>query len=855
MESLHNELRRIAQRRSELEADFSSVKEKIADFERNKNLLVTGRDRCQNTILELEKKITLFKEKNNLGDTQKFDEEIDTIDKSLEEDAKKIEELRQKQQALFREKDQLEFKLQSLDEQMFKLKEVSKEAESQLQTLKDKQTQLKKITLDLSQHLAEDSSVASQMSTARGKLSVAQEEVQSLEAKQQAAALALAGNFATKEILEQKKSNAIAGIIGPVTELGQVKKEYAVALEVAASTRIKGIVVESDAVAAKCISYLKTTKSGSATFLPLNKMRDQPIPDAVRSLLKKEGVYGLCVDLMTFDPRYKIIFNYVFGPTLVVKNVETARSIGIGTVRMVTLDGDLIESSGAMSGGYKKGSVVGAFKDEELAGKLSRYQKELDDAATLISALTRRKAELEEVITRHRTLKAELEAEVLTLSKMLHVDEADTGKIKEDKVSFSARIKEVDKELSTLGNELSLLNKEIVQKKIKRQMLKDKVNDIRNPLKLAELNTLEEKRQSTREEMIKCDSEIKSLEIQIKDIIGPEEEKIQKILKQLEREEGTFKIDIDNYQKQNTVLTKEIEEKEAKQKEFYAKFKEAFNKRAKLQEDLKVAETKITRHEADIKIHENKINMLMLALAQIKAELAGSEREFELYKDLTLPESDKSEAQIRADLDRYEKKLAEMGNVNMKALEIYDQVEQEYQKLKEKKETLAVEKEDILMMINEIETNKKEIFMKTFHEVNKTFKRIFVTLSTKGEAFLSLEFPESPFDGGMTMKVRLNTNKFMDIRSLSGGEKTMTALALLFAIQEYEPASFYVLDEVDAALDKRNSERLAELINQYTSHAQYVVISHNDGVIAAADTLFGISMDEHGVTKVTSLKV
>ena len=145
--------------------------------------------------------------------------------------------------------------------------------------------------------------------------------------------------------------------------------------------------------------------------------------------------------------------------------------------------------------------------------------------------------------------------------------------------------------------------------------------------------------------------------------------------------------------------------------------------------------------------------------------------------------------------------------------------------------------------------------MKTFHEVNETFKRIFVTLSTKGEAFLSLEFPESPFDGGMTMKVRLNTNKFMDIRSLSGGEKTMTALALLFAIQEYEPASFYVLDEVDAALDKRNSERLAELINQYTSHAQYVVISHNDGVIAAADTLFGISMDEHGVTKVTSLKV
>ena len=138
---------------------------------------------------------------------------------------------------------------------------------------------------------------------------------------------------------------------------------------------------------------------------------------------------------------------------------------------------------------------------------------------------------------------------------------------------------------------------------------------------------------------------------------------------------------------------------------------------------------------------------------------------------------------------------------------------------------------------------------------NENFKKFFTRLSTKGEAYLVLEDPENPFEAGLKINVKITGSKFLDIRSLSGGEKTLTALAFIFAIQEHEPASFYVLDEVDAALDKHNSEKLAKLVRSYSKHAQYLMISHNDSIISEADNLYGVSMNEHGISQVVSLKI
>ena len=188
------------------------------------------------------------------------------------------------------------------------------------------------------------------------------------------------------------------------------------------------------------------------------------------------------------------------------------------------------------------------------------------------------------------------------------------------------------------------------------------------------------------------------------------------------------------------------------------------------------------------------MNSLSLENARIKAELAGLEEEFEQYKGVKLFKN-KDVEDIKREVSQFERMAADIGAVNMKALDLYSKVEDEYNKLIDKKKKLAEEREDVLLLMNEVEAKKKELFMNTFDVVNKNFADIFKMLSTKGEAFLGLEDEKNPFEGGVTISVKLSSKKFMDIRSLSGGEKTMTALAFIFAIQEHEPASFYVLDE------------------------------------------------------------
>jgi len=249
-----------------------------------------------------------------------------------------------------------------------------------------------------------------------------------------------------------------------------------------------------------------------------------------------------------------------------------------------------------------------------------------------------------------------------------------------------------------------------------------------------------------------------------------------------------------------------------------------------------------------------KINTYSLDGARIKAELAGLDEEIKVYSDVKIY-TDKSEERMKRELVEVAKLEAEMGAVNMRALEIYEVVEKEYHSLVNKKDTLARERTEVLLMINEIDGKKKELFMRTYVSLEDHFKRFFSQLLVKGDAGLVLQNEEDPFAGGVEIKVRLTGSRYLDIRSLSGGEKTMTALAFLFSVQEYEPASFYVLDEVDAALDKKNAQKLAQLVRSYCDRAQYVVISHNDGVIAEADKLYGVSMNEHGISKVTTLDI
>ena len=506
----------------------------------------------------------------------------------------------------------------------------------------------------------------------------------------------------------------LPGVYGTIGSLMQIKSEYQVSLEVVAGNKFNAFVVENDYVAEECINYLRKNKIGTAIFLPLNKIKTRELKPYDKELVKASGVHGLALDLVKFNEKYRNAFAHVFGDTLITDNMEVSRKVGIGRVRMVTLQGDLIETSGAIIGGFRK-----------------KFNINLND-------LIRIDGDLKTAINQGKLLIQEKERNL-------------------------AILKEQDKELSDFENEIKLLKENI------------------------------------------------------------------------KKNEQT------------------LNEKEKQEKKFYEDFKDLGLKRDKINSLIQNNEITLVKLDENLRSAEQVVNNINLERAKLVAEKEGLEKEFEEFKNENIKKTNDLDKLLR-EVQEAEKELLLLGNVNLRALEIYEQIEKEFNELIEKKEKLRIEKQDVLNMMQEIESKKKDLFMQTLNEINNNFKRIFSDLSIKGMAFLELEDPENIFTAGLDIKVKITGNKYLDIKSLSGGEKTLTALAFIFAIQEYQPASFYLLDEVDAALDKTNSEKLSRLIAEYSKKAQYIIISHNDDLITEAERIYGVSMQD-GVSKVISLKL
>jgi chromosome segregation protein len=851
--SLDEEIKKVKAREEELKEELKEQKGQIGGLENQKQEKIKEKE---NTVSEkklIEDQIQKFRKKNHLDNAHEIEREIEEFEKNIEEKEKVVSELREKQQSFLREKDRLEVQIQSMEERIDKVLEVEKEHKTQIEDLKNKKKLFEELTKTLNESLEKDSALASQLLRYREKLVNANEKLAALNARHIGIKENVHGDIAIKRILDRK--NEIGGVYGTVSDLGQVSKKYSLALEIAAGHRIKSIVVEDDKVASECIKYLKKNRFGVATFLPLNKMRGVDIDQHVKSLLKKDGVHGFAVDLVKFGPKFRKVFEHVFSNTIVVDDIDTARKIGIGSTRMVTLEGDIAETSGAMQGGFRERKKEGlGFQEEEVAKEIEEFETVANNISRDIPKVENIRAENEENITGLRKRRAELEGDIIRTEKSLHLESGDLEASKNQKVIFHDTLQDIEEKIEKVTGQLSEINQELASFKIKRQELRDKISQLRNPRLVAELNALEQKDVELKDRIANIESDIKNIDTQIF-MVAPERDKINSIIEKGNKEIEKFKEEVKKLTENTKLNEAELKDKEVKEKEFYTKFRKLFGERQELADEISKINSKIEGVKDFDRSTEIKLNTADLENARAVAEIAGLRQEFSNYEGVRINE-EKSEEQLKSAIRRYEVNIEQSGNVNMRALEIYDNVEKEYNSLLEKKDRLKVEKESVFGMINEIEGKKKGLFMNTLTKVEENFKRIFSDLTTKGvDAELELEDPENPFNAGLLIKVRIAGNKYLDIRSLSGGEKTMTALAFIFAIQEYEPHSFYILDEVDAALDKHNSEKLSKLIRKYTEKAQYLVISHNDALIAEADNLYGISMDNDGISKVTSLKI
>ena len=646
----------------------------------------------------------------------------------------------------------------------------------------------------------------------------------------------------------------IEGVHAPLLQLGSVNKEYSTALEVAIGGRIRNIVVDDEDVARRCIDYLKSSRAGSATFLPLNKM--YKAPNNLR-LPKEKGVIDYAINLLEFDDIYLDAFYNALGDTLIVEDFDCARRL-IGKYRLVTLDGSLFEKSGAITGGDRKdtGLKFSQNQDDELEkyakrfNELKKQQKELEDKR---KELEDKQDKIRNSYSSSITALNGAKIELNNLNK--NASEND------EKIEQSNKIiRENEPKIENIEKKLEKTEEKLVELNDKMLVLQDKIAEIESKMSEGELKKLKEMTagientiKKLKDNISKCNNEIYGLGKDVdfnKQLIEANENQIKRLIKDneiLENDKKQYGEDI----KELEIKANELDEII---KNLSEKLIELQNKRDIVRNELLESETKRNKNINEIEKITEQVEAFKSRRRELEPQLEEIITELK-NKDINIKElvpTEVSTEEITSKIQRLKKKMEEMEPVNMLAIDAYEERKARQDEIQGQITTLSNERKDLLEKMNGYEQVKKETFMNTYNNINENFKEIFAVL-TEGEGTLVLDNPENPFEGGLTIKAQVRDKTKQKLSAMSGGEKSLTALAFVFAIQKYLPAPFYALDEVDASLDDINVDKLTEMIQKQSKNTQFIVVTHRKHVLESSDRTIGVTQKEKGKTHVTGI--
>jgi len=649
----------------------------------------------------------------------------------------------------------------------------------------------------------------------------------------------------------------LEGVHAPLMQLGTVDEEFSLALDIAFGGRLAHIVVDDTHAAYSAMELLTSSRAGRATFIPLNKVKKAP---GRLQLPKNRGVIDFAINLVDFDDIYLDAFFYAVGDTLIVEDSDAAEEL-MGKYRMVTLDGKLYEKSSAITGGYVKKSIFGFGQndDKELENakaKLDELQKKYDEASGRKKMLEEK---LEKIRVTYSSSSTEYSKAKIELSNMTSQFE-NSQNLLESKITF---VSENEPKIEKLNNELDKIEAKRVEFSDKIQAAQDKLSELDNLLNDKDLKDLKEKTQGLEDEirhlnnsLLGVNNEINGYNSTIKfneQLILSKEEDIKNTLKNndsLEQDKETCKTEIVQLEDQLNTLSDKIAVIDEKIGELVKQKEEIHTSLIDLQTNSAVKASEIDRINEQIESFKLRRKELEPQLKEASEVLENSGIEIGKLEPVQI-----SIDELNAKIQRLDKRMQELGDVNMRAIVSYEEKAARKEELDTQIKTLSTERQSILDKMNGFEQQKKEAFMTTFTAINENFKDIYHQLS-EGEGRLILENEKDPLSAGMTIEAKprdkTTNNK---LGALSGGEKALTALALVFSIQKYLPAPFYALDEVDASLDTMNVERIAEMVRKQSSDTQFLVVSHRRPMIEAANRTIGVTQKEKGKTKVTGVKL
>lgn len=648
----------------------------------------------------------------------------------------------------------------------------------------------------------------------------------------------------------------ISGVHAPLMKLGQVDEEYSTAMEIAVGGRMAHIVVDDEHVASTCIELLKSSNAGRATFVPLNKIVKCP---RSLNLPKEKGVIDFAINLIDFDDEYLNAFYYAVGETLVVEDRSVANKL-IGKYRMVTLSGDLFEKSGSITGGAvrKTGLKFAQNSDSEIDTLKSRLKDMESKYAALISKRSSLEGKMEDVRGKYSSSTTEFNKAKLELAN-LETSFANTQQNIDEKQEF---IKVTEPEITSIEKTLDKIEEEHIDISEKMTDVQTSITEVEKLMNDADLKDLKEKTAGVEAEikryeknMADANNEIEGLHQRIDFInttIKTHNDTIERSLgvnKDLELDKAKFAEEIKGLNEQLEVLEIQI-------KEITDKLGELLKQRDDINKDLVDIETQRNLKASDIEKIAEQIESFKARRRELEPQLEETRNVLTEagvnINELTPVEM--SIEEITSRIQRLQKRMDDLGAVNMKALEDFENVSARQQELHSQIETLSHEREQILERMRGYEDLKKETFLKTYNVINENFKDIFHRLSD-GEGTLILENEEKPFEGGLDIEAQPRDKKKQRLAGMSGGEKALTALSFVFAIQKYMPAPFYAFDEVDASLDGINVEKLAHIVQSQAETTQFIVVSHRKPMIESANRTIGVTQKEKGISKVTGVKL
>lgn len=669
-----------------------------------------------------------------------------------------------------------------------------------------------------------------------------------------------------RRVMEQKEKEN--GILGVVADLIKVEKKYETAIETALGGSIQNIVTSDEETAKRMIQYLKQNRYGRATFLPLTSVGKKQ-PQINESALKEPGVIGIGSELVQADSRYHGLKSYLLGRTYVVDNIDHAVTLARKyqySLRIVTLEGESLSPGGSMTGG--------AFKNtSNLLGRKREIEELEKTTVQLKEAIEKHRSRIEEIAAARELLKEDLEqlrealkqAMLNSNTAKLNMERAKEQK-EENDGQYSGLIqesREIEEQLAEIIQNRQQIQEEIAEADKREKEIEEESGNFQKILEEQNQLSEESKKEVSRVQLEEANLVQKAEFIQenISRVQG-ELQKLEEELRQAEQEKLDSQADVDKKYHDIEEIKKTMEASDSAHGELEQKLSE----RQKEREEMSIRYKGFFQKQEELSKRINDLDKESFRLNSQKEKLNESIEnqtnymweEYELTRHNALElrnEEYDNPAEMKKQIAQIKDDIRKLGDVNVNAIEDYKNLSERYTFMKTQHDDLVTAEQTLMDIIEELDTGMRKQFMEKFQEIQTEFDKVFKELFGGGKGTLELVEGEDILECGIRIIAQPPGKKLQNMMQLSGGEKSLTAISLLFAIQNLKPSPFCLLDEIEAALDDSNVGRFANYLHKLTKNTQFIVITHRRGTMAAADRLYGITMQEKGVSTLVSVNL